>query len=154
VHHTADRALAVELNDIINRTIVWWVAIVTMFVCVVVLATKLHAASKFRGSLHQAQTSQTSRDDRVIKMVIMVTVIFLILSLPFMLYSAVRRFVPDFEEDGAYSSLFAVIVMLAWALAFLNATLNAVVYYNTNSRYKAIADASFRAILCKGPRKE
>ncbi|XP_005109644.1 melatonin receptor type 1A-like [Aplysia californica] len=148
LRYTADRPQAIELNDIMNRTAIWWIAITTMFVCVVVLATKLRAASKFRKSHDRGATSQTSRDDRVVKMVILVTVLFLVLSLPFMLYSAVRRLVPKFNEVKGYTKLFSLVTMVTWALAYLNAALNAVVYYNTNSRYKAIVDAGVRAVFC------
>ncbi|XP_005109640.1 uncharacterized protein LOC101846167 [Aplysia californica] len=147
LRYTADRPQAIELNDIMNRTAIWWIAITTMFVCVIVLATKLRASSEFRKS-QNCGASQTSRDDRVVKMVILVTVLFLVLSLPFMLYSAVRRLVPKFNEVKGYTKLFSLVTMIAWALAYLNAALNAVVYYNTNSRYKAIVDAGVRAVFC------
>ncbi|GFR70696.1 hypothetical protein ElyMa_000335000 [Elysia marginata] len=39
-----------KINDILNRNIITWVAYITVVTCVVILASKLQAASRFRRS--------------------------------------------------------------------------------------------------------
>ncbi|XP_005109642.1 uncharacterized protein LOC101846609 [Aplysia californica] len=160
LRYTADRPQAIELNDIMNRTVLYWVAMVTMSICVVVLETNLRSASKFRRSCElqtqdkQATPSdnkpapQSNRDARVVKMVILVTSLYLVLALPFMLYSLSRRLVPGLDLSGRYMRFFAVITTLGGAFTYLNSSLNAFVYYHTSSGYKKIALSSFRAVLC------
>ena len=47
-----------EANDILNRNILSWLAYITITTCVVILASKLQAASKFRRSLSSQVTTK------------------------------------------------------------------------------------------------
>ena len=156
LQYTADRDLAITVNDIMNRSVIWWLAMSTMSVCVVILAVSLRSSSKFRKSAQETSTpssekatSQTSRDVRVVKMVVVITVLYLSLSLPSTLYSLVRRLVPSFNSEQGQTRVFGMVAQASYLCGFLNATLNTLVYYRANSRYKAIVISFFAKITCK-----
>ena len=51
-----------KVEDILNRNIVAWIAYITMVTCVIILASKLQAASRFRQSL-QSRTHVPATED-------------------------------------------------------------------------------------------
>ena len=53
-----------KANDIINRNIVSWIAYITVTTCVLILASKLQTASRFRQSLQNpTQVASTEKSD-------------------------------------------------------------------------------------------
>ena len=84
----------------------------------------------------------STRDVKVLRSVILVAVIFVVCQVPFMTYSLVRRLQSRFDDpDGLgkipkYLNLFAIASSFSKFCAFVNSTVNILVYYNHNSRYR------------------
>ena len=124
--------------------------------CVVILSSGLKKASKFResssrGTSDSANTGKTSskhskelqRNARVVRTVVLVSVIFIVCNVPNILYFILRAFLKGFTNTGKYrnANFFTLMVMEMFLL--LSVCLNILIYYFCNSRYRNIFRAMF-----------
>ena len=140
-----------RVNDILNRGILIYLAYITMIICVCVLSLKLHQAAQIRrscttgGSQSSGQTSDktatktmSTKDLQVVKSVVLVCIIFVIAQLPFVISSSIRLINPEFDSNGRLRHLFSIFSQISVTFAYLNASINIFVYYNYNSKYRAV----------------
>ena len=83
----------------------------------------------------------SSREAQVVRSVILVASIFVTCQTPFMAYSLARRIESQFDDgvkDGIshYIFLFSLCSTISTIFALINVSVNIVVYYNFNSRYR------------------
>ena len=99
----------------------------------------------------------SSREVKVLRSVILVAVIFVVCQVPFMAYSLTRRLQSEFDDTAGYGkisryiNLFSVASSISKLCAFVNSTVNILVYYNHNSRYRQCLRAM---IKIENPRKQ
>ncbi|GFS05158.1 chemosensory receptor A [Elysia marginata] len=147
-----NRVAMSQINDILNRGFVVWFNYAIVITCVSVLSYKLYQASKIRRSciannqpetIDQASEKTATlglspKDLQVIKSVVLVCSIFILSQLPFMLYSTARLIRPELSASSEYGPLFAIFTNISQTCSYLNASLNIFVYYNYNSRFRAV----------------
>ncbi|GFR75735.1 chemosensory receptor C [Elysia marginata] len=190
VEYTENFMEIYKANDIANRNILSWLTYITMVVCVVILASKLRAASRLRHTL-TAQTvhedirdteisdmqavprsitnstssslpptiSETnnktphnskdlnkisSKDLQVIQSVTLICFIFIFSQLPYQAVSTVRLLDPEFNDVGSRVLLYGIMGHVSTTFSFINASINIVVLYNYNTKYRE----QFRALFC------
>ncbi|GFR95099.1 peptide receptor GPCR [Elysia marginata] len=139
-----------RVNDILNRGLVIYLCYGTMVACVAVLTFKLYQAAKTRRDcLKTSQTSDqqglSSKDLQVVKSVVLVCTIFVLFQIPGLLTSTVRLVNPEFSEGGRFVFVFGMISQVNLSCTCLNASVNIFVYYNYNSKYRAV----FRSLMCR-----
>ena len=83
----------------------------------------------------------SKRQAQVVRSVVLVAVVFITCQLPSMAYSLARRFESQFNASSKdkvpnYVLLFAFCSNLSKVFTLINASINIVVYYNFNSRYR------------------
>ncbi|GFS10285.1 chemosensory receptor A [Elysia marginata] len=144
-----------RINDILNRSVVIYLAYGTMVTCVAILVFKLHQAARVRractGKFPQSaspdqasdETSNqeqllSAKDVQVVKSVVLVCTIFIVLQLPFVLVSTIRLIAPEFDNFQRLVYLFGIFSQISRTCAYLNASLNIFIYYNYNSRYRSV----------------
>ena len=124
--------------------------------CVVILSASLKKASKFRecsstGISDSANTGKSSskyskelqRNARIVRTVILVTVIFIVCNVPYIIFYLLRVFLIGCNVTGKYrnANFFALVLFEMFLL--LSACLNIFIYYFCNSRYRNIFRAMF-----------
>ena len=164
-----------KANDIINMNIIPWIAYIIMVSCVIVLASHLQAASKFRQSLqsvsngssgHENPELQNDKSDvennplgknkkpsnkisakdlQVIKSVIMICVIFIVSQLPYQITCTIRLIDPEYSEFNKKILALGFANHICTTFGFLNASVNIFVHYYFNTRYRD----TFRFYLSK-----
>ena len=147
-----------RVNDILNRGILIYLSYTTMVICVCVLSLKLYQAAQIRrsctagGSQSSGQTSDktvtktmSTKDLQVVKSVVLVCIIFVIAQLPLVLTSSIRLVDPEFDSHKRLSRLFGIFSQINITFSYLNASINIIVYYNYNSKYRAIFKSLFFA---------
>ena len=85
-----------------------------------------------------------TKETQVFRSVILVAVIFMICQAPLMAYTLARRFESQFDDNDdmisgsgqKYIFLFGLCANINLTFALINASVNIVVYYNFNSRYR------------------
>uniref|UniRef100_A0A2C9KPL7 G-protein coupled receptors family 1 profile domain-containing protein n=1 Tax=Biomphalaria glabrata TaxID=6526 RepID=A0A2C9KPL7_BIOGL len=88
-------------------------------------------------------TLENLRELQLIKSVALITAMVVALALPFMVYSLVRRLMPQFNAGNIYGNLFSVITTLSAVCAYLNSALNVFIFYCCNTKFKAVANDIF-----------
>ena len=84
----------------------------------------------------------STREVKVLRSVILVAVIFVVCQVPFMTYSLARRLNSKFDDPEGFGKLpryvflYAIASSISKMCAFVNSTVNILVYYNHNSRYR------------------
>ncbi|GFR65470.1 chemosensory receptor A [Elysia marginata] len=144
-----NRLYMISINDILNRSIIINLSYGIMVICVVVLTFNLYQAAKMRRDcLKTSQTSDqkglSSKDLQVVKSVVLVCTIFVLFQLPALFVSTIRRILPEFDDGKDLVYLFGILSQINLTCTYLNASVNIFVYYNYNSKYRAI----FRSIVC------
>ena len=150
-----------KANDIINRNIVSWVAYIIAITCVIVLVSKLQAASRFRHSLHNAargssendestvqnektevskmqksSNKMSSKDMKVAQSVTLICVIFILSQMPFQIISLTRLIDPEFSVLKRKEPAYGFATHISSTFGYLNASVNIFVHFNFNARYR------------------
>ena len=123
---------------------------------VVILSARLKKASKFRessstGTSDYANTDKSfskhskerQRTARIVRTVVLVSVIFIVCNVPNILYYLLRMFLNGFSLRGRYSNAMKFTLMVVEIFWLLSVCLNTVIYYFCNSRYRTIFRALF-----------
>ncbi|CAL1531688.1 unnamed protein product, partial [Lymnaea stagnalis] len=116
---TATRPTALVVNDIVNKNIFTWGAISLVLISLFVLKIKLVSSAKFRHMARSEPQGPKSRhenkdavlvgkDLQVLKVVILVSAIFIACTLPATMAAVVRRLEPEFNTGGRLESVFQV----------------------------------------------
>ena len=154
-----------HINDILNRGFVIWINYTVMITCVAVLSFKLYESSKLRQSCtaigrelsDQGPPDKTAfqglsmKDLQVVKSVVLICVIFILSQLPFLMVSTARLIDSEFSIDFKFRALFAMFSQISRTCSYLNASLNIFVYYNYNSKYRAVL---LSLLPCSGKRMD
>ena len=85
-----------------------------------------------------------TKETQVVRSVILVATIFIICQTPLMAYTLARRFESQFDDQDDMSSegvqkyvfLFGICSNISQVFSLINASVNIIVYYNFNSRYR------------------
>ncbi|XP_012944755.1 uncharacterized protein LOC101857522 [Aplysia californica] len=103
------------------------------------LVISLNRHTKWR-SLH-SQAGVRAADRRVVKVVVIVSVVLMVCYTPGQIYTAVSEFAPEFNYGRRHGYLYRASWALAYFLYTLNSSINLVIYYNMSSRYRATLQA-------------
>ncbi|XP_076435247.1 uncharacterized protein LOC143275069 [Babylonia areolata] len=129
-----------ELFDFLENVMVMTVIPVVTFTVVVVAtvltAVRLVRMVKWRKAVSENATMKRSQMS-LVKMLLVVSLIYIITSSPKVMLGLVRAFVPQFFRTGDYSNIFQATHVIYLALGTVNSTVNVFVYYSRSSRFRA-----------------
>ncbi|GFO11240.1 chemosensory receptor c [Plakobranchus ocellatus] len=137
----------------IYRGTVFYLSFFIVTICLLFMIIALKRSSRFRNrsqlgkeknirdstnlSTDSLQNSKaSSREVQVIKVVILVSTVFLACNAPAMVASILRQTVPGLNNVGTYRLSYDVLMIFVEAFLLLNFTLNIVVYLNYNTIYR------------------
>ncbi|KAK0044226.1 tachykinin-like peptides receptor 86C [Biomphalaria pfeifferi] len=120
--------------------------------CVIVftsiLVVQLRRQSRWRMMNSGGNLDKTSplskRDRRSVAMVIVVAVALVIFYTPLASMSIITTFVAEFYISGKYTKPFLVLWNLVYIFGMVNCSLNIIIYYKMNSRFKSTLVRLFR----------
>ena len=148
---SVNRESMLRINDTLNRGFLIWFNNVTMVTCVIVLSYKLYQSSKIRqncavkgtqpsdqASHKAAAQGMSAKDLQVVKSVVLVCSIFILSQLPFVLISTIRLIVPELDQGKGFEFLFGIFIQISNTCSYINASINILVYYNYNSKYRCL----------------
>ncbi|CAL1529006.1 unnamed protein product [Lymnaea stagnalis] len=111
-----------------------------VFVCTLVLIVKLNSKVKWRltSVANTAKQSQTVsvKDRKVVKMVALISTIFVICYIPTTLIFFMMAYEPQYSYGGRYENIYIVVWSVANVLETVNSSINFVVYYNMSSKFR------------------
>ncbi|CAL1528443.1 unnamed protein product [Lymnaea stagnalis] len=114
---------------------------IIIVVCTTIIVVQLNLKSKWRRSAAAyptgtANPTTSGKDKKVEKMVLFISVIFIVCYLPCEILFVWMLFDLELRYDGDQSNLFKVSVSILYFAETLNASANIFVYYSMSSRYK------------------
>ena len=141
-----DTAYKQSLNDIINKNTLQAVAFITIITCAALLSFKLYESSKVRtkpvsdpGSGDAKKSHHLSpKDVRVVQSAILVCSIYIMAQLPSLIYTLLQNTFPEFNVYSRLVHVVRICFKTTFICYLLNASVNILVYYNYNSRYRSV----------------
>ncbi|CAL1538307.1 unnamed protein product, partial [Lymnaea stagnalis] len=118
------------------------VAQVASFVVVVAstlgLVRSLVSVAKWRSSTSSSSQSLkvSGRDKQLVKMVLLISVVFICCSLPTVVGNLVMVFVKDFNIKGRNKNLFIFVCVIFFILDAINSTINIFIYLRMSSKFR------------------
>ncbi|GFO46849.1 chemosensory receptor c [Plakobranchus ocellatus] len=137
----------------IYRGVVFYLSFFAITICLIFMIIALKRSSRFRnrsqpgkdentpgsrsGDTASSQNSKaSSREAQVIKVVILVSAVFVMCNAPAMIASILRQTVPGLSHVGRYSMSQDALLIFVEVFLLLNCTLNIVVYLKFNTLYR------------------
>ena len=135
------------LNGVNNAAYCGSFGVVIM--CVIILSVSLDKASKFRGSSTagastpsdnkdrgEGKSMESQRDVRVIRTVVIVSVVFIVGNTPSIVYLVVKTLIEGLTPSGKFKNANQIFLMVNETFTILNLTLNMFIYVLYNTRYR------------------
>lgn len=143
---TKDRDIVEKVSFPINNVFVPTSAFVTVSVSTIILVYELRKKAAWRKTVtvETSSTSMSSRDQKIAKMVVMISVLFITCYLPSVMNFMAMLLEPQFAIDGKFKSIFLVMFGFCFTLESTNSTMNIFIYYRMSSRYKTVFRQLFR----------
>ncbi|XP_012945891.1 thyrotropin-releasing hormone receptor-like [Aplysia californica] len=145
--YTAERDILEAITLLIQDVIATTFSFVFVVCCTIVLVVKLKSKTKWR----QATAAKSDRaaggvgvkDQKVMKMVTFIAVIYIICAVPSTLFFLYIVIDPSFHHDGSYRNLFLVLCFLSFLTETINSSVNIFVYLKMSSKYRAVFMKTF-----------
>lgn len=117
--------------------------------CTLILTIKLRKKMKWRqmSSVSGQADRVSSNNQKVTKMVIVMSTLFIGLLFPFCLFTGAMIIEPEFSLNGKYGNLFLCVASIGFTLESTNSATSIFVYYKMSSRYRKVFR---RLFLCRG----
>ncbi|XP_012946596.1 thyrotropin-releasing hormone receptor-like [Aplysia californica] len=144
---TAEREMLEAITFLTLGVFATTFSFVFVICCTIVLIVKLNSKTKWR----QATAAKSDRaaegvgvkDQKVVKMVTFIAVIFIVCSVPPTLLFFYMVIDPSFRIDGVYRNLYLVIWSSSYLTETVNSSVNIFVYLKMSSKYRAVFMKTF-----------
>ena len=153
VGNRIESAYKQTINDIINKNTLQAISMITIITRAALLSFKLYESSKVRskpvGDPGSGDTnSKTShhlspKDVRVVQSTTLVCSVYIMAQLPSLIYTLLQKIIPEFSESGRLTYLVGICISITFICYLLNASVNILVYYNYNSKYRSVFRSLF-----------
>lgn len=124
---------------LIDKTIIAFVIPFTNFIIVsvatILTVVRLRTSLTWRQSVSNGG-ADVRRETKLIKMLLIVSWIFIVCMAPYIALSIARTLIPDLTFEGRYANLYFAMVYLLLTLAALNSSVHFFVYMAQSSRFR------------------
>lgn len=141
----SDREHVQKIAFVINNFITPSSAFILVVICTIVLVTSLKKNSLWHKSSVSSVSAAFSRNQRVAKMVVMISTLFIFCFIPSSIGMLAAAFNPDVTVGGKDLDIGLYVGGLVFLLESINASMNIFIYYHMSSRYREV----FMDIFCK-----
>ncbi|XP_013088025.2 type-1 angiotensin II receptor-like [Biomphalaria glabrata] len=135
-----ENSQGMERISITVNNVTLLLAFAVVFISTLLLVVTLKRKSRWRSEASSASRSDvtSSRDQRVIKMITLIALIFIVSYLPVALTTAAMLGVPGYSMEGKYNKIFSITWGIDFFLEGTNATASIFVYLTMSSRYRSV----------------
>lgn len=140
LHYTQDRESVEKASFFVNNALIPLIAFVVIVTCTIILVIQLRNKTQWRiKSSGSAQTDKMSgRDQKVAKMVVMISCLFIACYIPMSLLFVALSLVPGFSVFGKYKNILDLLGCLSFILEAINSSVNIFIYYDMSSKYRNV----------------
>ncbi|XP_012946436.2 adenosine receptor A1-like [Aplysia californica] len=145
--YTADREMLEAITFLALGVFATTFSFVFVICCTIVLIVKLNSKTKWR----QATAAKSDRaaegvgvkDQKVVKMVTLIAVIFIVCAVPPTLLFFYMAIDPSFRFFGVYKNLYLIFWTSSFLTETVNSSVNIFVYLKMSSKYRAVFMKTF-----------
>lgn len=142
---TADRENVQKITFVINNFIIPLSAFILVVICTIVLVVSLQRNSLWHKSSVSSVSAAFTRNQRVAKMVVTISTLFIFCFIPTSIFMLVAAFNPEVLVGGTDLDIGLYVGGLVFMLESINSSMNIFIYYHMSTRYRKL----FKDILCK-----
>lgn len=129
----------------VNNVIIPFGAFAMVIICTATLVVSLHRKSKWRQFAAAVNSDQlSSRDQKVSKMILIISTVFIVCFIPSCVSCLAMTFVPDLDMYGRFRNTCLLIFGLNFTLESANSSVNIFVYYAMSSKFRAKLQELFK----------
>lgn len=141
-----DRASVERVAFAVNNAFIPFSAFVIIIMCTATLIFKLQQKTKWRmkSSASTQADNISSKHQKVAKMVVMISTLFIICFIPFSILFIAMSVVPELSLDGKYRNIIIMIGGFSFVLESINSSVNIFLYFHMSSKYRA----TFLQLFC------
>lgn len=149
--YTDNRELVERVSFAVNQVLVPFSAFFIITVSTTTLVIKLHESTKWREkSVTSSQAIVSNRNQKVAKMVVMISGLFIICFIPVSIIFIAVCVVPELSFYGKYRNMLTIIGGFGFLLESVNSAVNIFIYYSMSSKYRFIFHQMFGITNGKG----
>lgn len=143
--YKSNRETVERASFAVNFLFISFGSFVMVIVCTVILVVSLRIKTKWRQkSVSNSKSGDlSSRDQRVARMVMMISSLFIACFFPICAHAIAIVTVPGLSLDGKYVNTFVAMGSVGLVLESINSATNIFIYYSMSSRYRT----AFRAVI-------
>lgn len=136
--YTEGRETFENVSYPINFVFVPFSAFVVITVCTAKLAVELKLKAKWRetSTATGEAAKLTSANNKVVKMVVMISTLFICCFIPVSITCIVMIAIPGFSIDGEFRNFVIVLGGLGFFLESVNSSMNIFIYYHMSNRFR------------------
>ncbi|CAG5128581.1 unnamed protein product [Candidula unifasciata] len=138
IYFIEDRSKIEAITFMTNNTIPT-LAFFTVAICTAILVSTLRKKSKWRlqATMSTAKTVVADRDNKVVKMVVLISIIFIVCYFPGAAVFVYMLLDADLRIDGIQKNLITAIFAILFHLESINSTVNIFIYLSMSSKFRA-----------------
>ncbi|XP_055862708.1 uncharacterized protein LOC106068181 [Biomphalaria glabrata] len=127
--------------------------------CIVVVFTVALIRSfvrktEWRSTATKQSTKSNARDNKMVKMVILISVVFIILSIPGVVATFLMMFIPEYNIAGRYRNIYIASFSTFFPIGAINSTVNFFIFLDMSTKYRQMFLTMFNLKSCKPKEKK
>lgn len=136
--YIADRETVERVSYIVNNVFIPFSAFLVIIICTIILVIKLRQQANWRQKSTTAEQADkvTIRNQKVAKMVVMISTLFIVCFVPVSLVFIAMSLEPELSVAGKYRKILIIVAVLGVLLESVNSSVNIFVYYRMSSKYR------------------
>ncbi|CAG5128584.1 unnamed protein product [Candidula unifasciata] len=136
----------IEMVAFMTNNTVPTLAFCTVAICTAILVSTLRNKSKWRrqATMANAKTVVADRDNKVVKMVVLISTIFIICYFPGAAVFVYMLLDSDLRVDGVQKNMLIAVFSILFHLESINASVNIFIYFSMSSKFRA----TFMNMIC------
>lgn len=132
------------------------VSILLVITCSLITVVKLRQATKKRGHMRESQSHVSGAEVRVTRMLLTLSIIYVICELPALIVCLVNYFIPEFFMHRKFNNTFVITYETIFTVTCLNSTANFFAYVILSSKFRSSLEeiapcfvrTNFSAVFC------
>lgn len=137
---TGDKELVEKVSYGINNVLIPFSAFLLIMICTVILVAKLQKTTKWRKTSAASAQGEvvSSRNQKVSRMVVMISVLFIICFIPVSILFIAMSVMPELSIVGKHRNIVITVGGLAVILESINSSMNIFIYYKMSTKYRNV----------------
>lgn len=129
---------------VVNNIFLTMVAFVIVVICTVILVVGLNSKARWRVKSTAKADQLASKDKKVVKMITVISSVFIICFFPNSVVFVAMALVPDYNIDGKYRNIFIASFSYCFILESISSSINIFLYYKMSTKFRDAFTLLFR----------